>query len=1195
MNKRKLQEFATWAKLNLEKQIEISLRRIGINSETDIKRSRVQGDIIVIDGIETTFKKGFQSLREDIINRIKSDGFSHTIEQFASTWFNRIVALRFMEVHNYLDHGFKLFPTEPNTLPEILSKLFLVSEELKLDMVYCNQLLSSGNHNEELYRYVLFQQCNALAKPLPMLFSVGMSYLEYFIPSPLLFGDTIINKLIEIDKNDFKEDVEILGWLYQFYIANKKAEVFAAKKTITKDTLPAVTQLFTPDWIVKYMAENSIGRIWLESYPNSPIKTDMKYYVEEAEQEREVEEKLKEIRYKDINPEEIKIIEPCSGSGHILVYCFDLLVKMYVEKGYTKRDIPQQIFKNNLVGLDIDQRATQLASFALVMRARSIDNKFFDESRYVRPKIYEIIDSKAILDLNYNGKKYLEIIKEYNSTQWIGENQLSDDEIKSIEYVVDLFDDAKVIGSLLKVKPAKYLTIRKKLVSNERENTQPDIFTSSFFNREFKELVEILRLAYLLASKYDVMITNPPYQTVSNLEDKVKLYIKKNYPLTSTDLFAVFMSTNFVKRLGFTAMINQHQWMFTSSYVSFRKMLLHNNTVISLVHLGTRAFEEISGEKVQSVSFISRNILSFEYKSTFFRLVSLKRPEDKEKEFINRKSKGYNLKYIIVQDRFLEITDSPFAYWISESIISTFSSKNIGEYGYIGKGLDTCNQDRFERLWYEVSIGKISFDSTQTDCRKWYIFSKGGGYRRWYGNLMDIVLWENKGYEIRNYRNPNGSIKSRPQNVDKYFRKCVTWSSVGTGLFGARIIENAVFGNGSALFVDKSENNIPILALLNSKVVHKYLSFLSPTLTFNAGDLSKIPVVDGILNNDYLNKLTNENIDISKIDWDSYETSMDFTRHNLVHLNSKMSLEQVYKYESELTLKRFENLRINEYKINKAISEIYNLDSEIDCEVSDKEISLKLPNLEKEIKGLISYFVGVLFGRYSFVKTGVVYAGDHFDDASREMRIFSKDGILLISSDITFEDGLTNKLIGLIQSVYGHDNYRKNIDFISQSLGKKPHETSEETLNRYLAEDYYFDHISLYNQRPIYWMFSSGKKNGFKCLIYMHRYTSSTLAKINASYFQPVTTILRTKISEIENIIFSSSDKDKVTLERKRFALIEQLDETIEYGQVLDYMANKYTPIDLDDGVKVNYAKFQGIETTTSNGKVKKDLLVPIK
>ncbi|MBU1143924.1 MAG: BREX-1 system adenine-specific DNA-methyltransferase PglX [Firmicutes bacterium] len=1177
MNKKKLQEFATWAKLNLEKQIEISLKKIGINSETDIKRSRVQGDITVIDGIETTFKKGFQSLREDIVNRIKSDGFSHTIEQFASTWFNRIVALRFMEVHNYLDHGFKLFPTESNTLPEILSKLSLVSDELKLDMVYCNQLLSSGNHNEELYRYVLFQQCNELAKPLPMLFSVGMSYLEYFIPAPLLFGETIINKLIEIDKNDFKEDVEILGWLYQFYIANKKAEVFAAKNIVTKDTLPAVTQLFTPDWIVKYMAENSIGRIWLESYPNSPIKTDMKYYVEEVEQEPEVEEKLKAIKYKDVNPEDIKIIEPCSGSGHILVYCFDLLVKMYVEKGYTKRDIPQHVFKNNLVGLDIDQRATQIASFALVMRARSIDNKFFDENRYVRPKVFEIIDSKAILNANYNGKKYLEIIKEYNSKQWIGENQLSDDEIKSIEYVVDLFDDAKVIGSLLKVKPAKYLSIRKKLSINEKENTQPDIFTSTFFSREFKEVLEILRASFFLASKYDVMITNPPYIGSTGLELKPKKYFSDYYPSSKSDMFAMFMETGFVSKNGFTAIINMQAWIYQPTYRNLRTSILSNYKMESFIHLGSRAFEEISGEVVQTVTTVIRNCKMPLARIKFVRLTE---QVNKELIFLEANNQSSNNIFIKTATLLSKIPDSVFGYWISDIAIDLFSKSKFSDHVQQRVRISTGDNDRFVRYWHEVDFNKVL-------TTKWFIFNKGGLFRRWYGNLNLVINYENNGIELKD------SPKYQKSNENYYFKSGITYTDVSTGNISFRLLPEGSISDSSGpmLEVYNEKYIYYYLGIANSKVFQLYAQFLCPGLHYNWGSLALIPtIVDNNLL-ERVNYFVKENIELSRQDWNSYETSMGFICHSL-YIPGR--LRDNYEKYYNLCNERFETLKRNEIELNKMFINTYGFNDILDFDISNNDITITLPQKNLEVKSLISYLVGILMNRFP-ESSNENNGFSHKRSKGAVYYDINSNGIYTLFDDVSNEKGLTQEIIRLIKRFFGVDCYRNNIEFVAESIGKKSNETNEETLNRYLNDEFYFDHLKNYQKRPIYWMFSSGKQNGFKCLVYMHKYKDDTLAKINANYFQPATTILRTKINELDQIIGSALDKDKIQLERKRFIIIEQLTEAIEYGQVLDYMANKYISINLDDGVKVNYAKFQGIEISTSNGKVKKDLLVPIK
>ncbi|MDD3106179.1 MAG: BREX-1 system adenine-specific DNA-methyltransferase PglX [Bacilli bacterium] len=1178
MNKRKLQEFASWAKQNLEKQIELSLKKIGINSETDIKRSQIQGDVTIVDGVETTFKKQFQHQREEIINRIKADGYNHTIEQFASTWFNRIVALRFLEVHDYLDHGFKLFPKEPNTLPEVLSKLALVKDDLNLDMKYIEELTSSGNNNEELYRYVLFQQCNALGKALPMLFSSGMSYLEHFIPTPLLFGDTIINKLIEIDEDDFKEDVEIIGWLYQFYISSKKYEVFASKATITKDTLPAVTQLFTPDWIVKYMAENSIGRIWLECYPSSELKSKMKYYVDEAKQEPDVEEKLKSIRYHNVNPEEIKIIEPCSGSGHILVYCFDLLLQMYQEKGYNKKDIPSLILRNNLVGFDIDQRATQLASFALVMRARSIDNKFFDEGRYVRPKVYEIIDSKALAHCEYNGKSYKEIIKEYNSKQWIGENQLTTDELKSIDYLVDLFDDGKVIGSLLKVNTGKYLTIQKKLANNFKENTQADIFTSAFFEHEFKDLLEILRIAYFMAQKYDVMITNPPYIGISGLESVPKSYLIKNYPDSKTDMFASFMDTKYVHQHGFLAMINMQAWMYQPTYKNLRRNILTNNTITSFIHLGSRAFEEISGEVVQTCTFVIMNVPISGFNSQFFKLNEV---INKQEQFLKASKNKSNANIFIKNSLNLKrIPEYVIGYWITKKMIDLFDKEKFKDFVQQRVRLSTGDNEKFVRLWHEIYYHKLN--------KKWFIFNKGGQFRRWYGNLDLVIDYENNGEILKK------SPKYQKSNESYYFKSGITYSDVSTGNISFRILPEKTLSDAAGPMLEVYDLKMTNyeLGFGNSVVFQKYASFLCPGMHYNWGSLSMIPNIVNILAKDRIDKIVNANISIVKIDWDSFETSWDFKKHPLIGIGK---LSKLFNEYYTVTKSNFEILKANEEELNEYFIKLYGLQDELTKNVDDAYVSILIADKERDIKSLISYLVGVLMGRYSLSEEGLIFAGGTFEPSRYGNHDVDSDGIIPIYSDISIKDGLVHRLIGMIKDIYGSEKYRDNISFIAEALGKKSNETSEETLNRYLNEGFYQDHLKTYQKHPIYWMFSSGKFSGFKCLIYMHRYNQDTLAKINAGYFQPATTIIRNQISEIERQISIAGEIEKRLLEKKRLSLVEQLSEAHEYGQILDYMANKYISIDLDDGVKVNYTKFQGIEVTTNGGKVKKDLLIPIK
>jgi len=1171
MNKRKLQEFATWSKLNLEKQIQISLKKIGIHSAIKINQSRVRGDVTIIDGIEETFDKGFQRVRDDIVNKIKTDGYEHAIDQFASTWFNRIVALRFMEVHDYLDHGFKIFPKEANTLPEIVSKLSLVAEELKLDMDYCQELLSSGNKHEELYRYILFQQSNALAKPLPMLFSSGMDYLEYFMPTPLLFGDTIINRLIEIDEDDFKEEVEIIGWLYQFYVSNLREETRKKKKTEQND-IPILSQIFTPDWIVRYMAENTVGRIWLESYPESTLRTNMKYYVEEAEQEPDVIKQLETIKYKNVNPEEIKIIEPASGSGHILVYVFDLLFEMYLEKGYLKRNIPQLILKNNIYGLDIDQRATQLASFALAMKARSIDNRFFDEDRYVRPRVYEIIDSKSILDNQYNGNSYIEILSDYNSKQWKGENQLIDDELKVIKYVVELFEDAKVIGSLLKVKPYKYLSLRKKLATNAIKHTQTDIFTSSFFEYEFKDLLKILRIAHILSFQYDVLITNPPYLGISTLDKNPKEYLRKTYPNSKADMFSMFMEVPFLKVNGLRALVNPDSWMFLKNFEKLRESLIVTSYFINMTHHGMGEFDAV----VQTTAFVIRNTKLNKYKGTFYRLIDSK---NKSNDFINKKNE---FSYISNNDFFSKISGSIIVYWMSKDLKKVFvDNKTLGQFVPVKKGADTGDNATYLRFWYEIK--KVDFNQF-SNTNKWVNYAKGGPFRKWYGNNNYVLFYENNGEAL-------SENKANLRSKHLYFRKSITWTAVSSGKPSFRF--NSALGAfdsaGSSLFPSESEQYY-FLALLNTKVVDYILSHINPTLNYGAGSISQVPIIYS--NGDFINLLSFENIELVKMDWNSLEISWDFIKHPLIGTDRISALFSIHK---NITKKNFDQLKLNEEKLNDFFINLYGLQEELTKEVNDKYISISIADKKRDIKSLISYLIGVLMGRYSLIEDGLIYAGGEFDISKYGSYDIDKDGIIPIFLDLSIENGLVHIIIGLIKNIYGEVNYRDNIDFIADALGKKANETSEETLNRYLNDDFYMDHLKIYQKRPIYWMFSSGKKQGFKALIYMHRYNSNTLAKMNASYFQPATTVLRTKISEIEKQLLAALDKDKIQLERIRFSLVEQLNEAIEYGQVLDYMANKYISIDLDDGVKVNYEKFQKIEISISNVKVKKDLLIPIK
>ena len=1180
MDKRVLQTFAVWAKDNLEQQIEVSLKTLGINNDNDFRKAQRRGEYTIIDGDANSYSSDLFEKRNQIINQVTQKGYKNLIEEVAYTWFNRLVALRFIELHNFLPHGFRvLSSTNGSVEPDILKNLNLVKDDLRLNIDKCEKF-KGQNKIEELFRYVLIQQCNALSDVLPMLFSWDLGYMELLLPKSMLIGETILTRLVEIPEDNFKNDVEIIGWMYQFYISAKKDAVNSAKKTITKDTLPAVTQLFTPDWIVRYMAENSVGRIWMESYPQSQLRRSMNYYVDDPEQMPEVQKKLDEIKYKNVEPENIHIIEPCSGSGHILVYVMELLYKMYEEKGYNRRDIPTLILKNNLVGLDVDKRASQLASFALIMKARTLNNRFFRKEYYILPRVYELQDSHEMEALDY--KNNMKGLKEF-----------SDAEINTVCKLVDTFENGKTIGSLIKV-PALDYSIIENVIDKLEQNKIPTMFGANFVT----QLKILLNQANVLSEKYDVMITNPPYISPASMDDSVKIYANKMYPSSKTDMFAMFMETDLVKPNGFTAMINMHSWMFISSYDNLRRTILSTKHFNTMIHLGTHAFDTIGGEKVQTTSFVMRSC-PIGGMGVYHRLVMC---NDKEQGFLE----GDGYRFIYDQRKYGEISGSPIAYWISNSIRSAYrNGLALGKIAAPRKGCSTSKNSKFLRLWFEVSLTGINLNAKTIDAkescvRRWYPYNKGGGYRKWYGNNEYLIDWFNDAAEIR-------SIKTSVIANYQYF--CVpglTWSTVSREKFSIRWFdEGFIFDNGGCCIFELGDKRPYIIALLNSSIFKYIFGQMNPTMNFQSGEVAKFPVL--YAPNMGVEALAMENVSISKEDWDSFETSWGFSHHPLVLQQSekakfveenKDNIDSVawhYTRWAKECQKRFDNLKTNEKEINRIFIDIYGLQNEMTSEVNDTDITVRLADRERDIKSLISYLVGVVMGRYSLDTPRIVYAGGEWDSSLYRTYQPDDDGIVPIYRGIGMENGLTAQLFDLIKLIYGNDSYRKNIDFIAESLGRKSNESSEETLNRYLNDGFFADHLKIYQKCPIYWLFSSGKNSGFKCLVYMHRYTSETLARINSRYFLPESTRLKNDLEELVGRLAKANGREQVRLEKERQKLAAAYNEAIEYGQVLDYMANQYIEIDLDDGVINNYAKFQNVEMVSDSGnKVMKNLLASI-
>ena len=1197
MDKRLLQTYSVWAKENLEKQVEVSLKTLGINGDKDIKSAKKVGDYTVIDGDGNSYPADLFDKRRSIVTMVTEKGYQNVIEEFAYTWFNRFVALRFMEVHDFLPHGFRVLSNRSGGIePEILKNLNLVKDELYLDMAVCADLKEQGK-TEELYRYVLLRQCNALADILAMLFSRDGDYLELLLPKSLLIGETVVTRLVDIPEDNFLNDVEAIGWLYQFYVADKRQE-YRDAKTVTKELIPTLTQVFTTDWIVHYMVENSLGRLWMESYPQSSLRSEMKYYVDEPEQTEEVQHKLDAIKYKNVSPEEIRVIEPCCGSGHILAIAFDLLYKMYDEKGYQKRDIPSLILSKNLYGLEIDKRAAQLASFSLVMKARTINPRFFSASYYTAPQIYEIFDSHYLESLNYR-----QCMKETGV--------FSDDELKAITALVDTFRNGKTVGSLIKVKPLDYAAIESAIAKME-QNVVTTVFNYQFFSEGAALLKKLLAQAKVMTEKYDVMITNPPYLSSSKMEANPKEYLQREYPDSKSDMFAMFMEVPFVKQNGFRAIVNPDSWMFLGSFEKMRTAMFSSESIINMVHLGLGAFDAV----VQTTAFVLRRT-NLVKRGVYYRVIDAK---DKEKAFC------CSTPYISNCESFLGIPGNPIAYWLSKAMHDGFNNKILYDVARPRQGLATTNNDLFLRLWFETRIDKIGFECSSPEAaldshKKWFPVTKGGPFRRWYGNFEYTVNYEYGGKTICNYidTTPGVKVKSngRVINRDLYFSKGITWSSLSSSLFSMRYVPNGfIFETKGSMCFASEDMLLYLLGLYNSKVIQKYLEVVSPTLDYHEGPLGKTPVILKLSKD--IDALVSNNISASKLDWDAFETSWDFVGHPMVglakglwdvtatmagityyhgkNIEVRSPLEAAYLLWAGQCQERFNTLKANEEELNRIFIDIYGLQDELTPEVEDKDVTIRLADKERDIKSLISYLVGIIMGRYSLDVDGLAYAGGDWDASKYRTYQPDDDGIIPIYSKVGMEDGLTARIIELVKLIFGEDTYRQNMDFIAEALGKGNNESSEETLNRYLNDGFYADHLKIYQKRPIYWMFSSGKNSGFKCLIYMHRYTEDTLARINGKYFLPESTRLKNDMEDLLARINSAEGRDRVRLEKERQKLSAAYNEAIEYGQVLDHMANKYISIDLDDGVKTNYAKFQGVELVTDSGtKVNKDLLVPIK
>lgn len=1166
MNKNAIKKFATEARRELISRVGQRALKYGI-SEKEL--GNPNDDSVGGYLLSSTEKKQ----RAALIEQIKEKGYEQVMEEVAYTWFNRFSALRFMEVNGYLPTRVRVFTDENNAFkPQILTEaIHMELDGLDMEKVYAYK---EANDNDELYKYLLITQCNALNSVLPGMFQKIADYTELLFPDNLLREGSVIQQMIElIPEEDWKDAVQIIGWLYQYYNSEKKDDVFAALKKnvkITKENIPAATQLFTPDWIVRYMVENSLGRLWVEGHPNDELKSQWKYYLEEAEQEPDVQAQLASIReeYKALKPEDILCIDPCSGSGHILAYMFDVLVQIYEAYGVDTRTAVASIVENNIYGLDIDDRAAQLAYFAVMMKACQYDKRFL--RRKVQPHVYAIVESNHV-DPN---------VVDYFCS---GDSKLKE----AIGTIIEELHDAKEYGSIITVSQQDWNALYARFDEIQNESVV-SIYTDAALH-----LKMIVQVAEVMSQKYDIVITNPPYMgSKQGMNDTLKKYIQKKYTKSKSDMYAVFMDVAYALTVpnGFIGMINQHGWMFLSSFSKLRNFVVNNVSIYNMLHLGTRAFEDIGGEVVQTTSFIMQKS-RINYKGTYLRLTDIGDAKEKEQAVINyiAQEKAYSA-YVFPMNYYSYLPDNLIGYWTSTKLIDIFNrEKTLADIAKPRQGLSTSDNARFLKMWFEPDIHNIGFgfhdrEAAAESKLKWFPYNKGGEYRKWYGNNNYVINWQFDGKELRewaDYLNTHGTSMGRLVSQEFYFKKGLTWSGVGATRFGVRCYDGGMLFDVGAngLFVDE-KLYCYLAGFLNTVLANEMIKVLNPTINTGSGTVGKLPIIIDEVHLEEINRIVSDNIALVKADWDEHENSWDFKVLPLINCVKTNLIEDAYTVWEDTCLQRFNQLRNNEKRLNEIFIQIYGLENDLNSDVREEDVSIRLLSKEVAIKEFISYAVGCMFGRYSLDIEGLAYAGGEWDDSKYATFAADKDNIIPISDDEYFEDDIVCRFVKFVEVVYGKDTLQENLKFIADALGGKG--KPKQIIRDYFMNDFYKDHCDSYSingsgKRPIYWLFDSGKKNGFKALIYMHRYQPDTIARIRTDYVHEQQARYRTAIADLENRIANASTSERVKLNKQLKTLNDQATEIHEYEEKIHHLADQMISIDLDDGVKKNYAIFQDV------------------
>ncbi|WP_368490525.1 BREX-1 system adenine-specific DNA-methyltransferase PglX [Clostridium sp. BJN0013] len=1171
MNKNILKNFAVRSRKELVEKVKIKAAKQGIKKEHIENLDTIRHSEKIICSEREKLQREMIINRIETLNKNGDEGYNIVIEEIACSWFNRFIALRFMEVNKYIPETFIIKDNEYNSIQEINGIDF------SMDMGKI-QGMKLNRDVEGIFRYVILSRCNALNKVLPFIFEEWADYTELLFPEDLLSGKNFVFKLIHIIPEELWHHVEIIGWLYEYYISKEQNRIISSKKKYTKKEIPYATQLFTPDWIVKYMVQNSLGRYWIEAHPEQKdLKKSWEFYVENLELQQE----LKPYTDRNLKIVDIKCFDPACGCGHVLVYMFRLLHQIYKKCGYDENEIPEIIIENNLYGLDIHDRACELACFVIVMEGMKYDKYLLEKMKRKAIK-FNITSIKETNNFSNEDIEYV-LGDDYNTHYNIMKN------------FIDQFKDAKIYGSLIELREFKedILLNRLEYIKNIRES---NLLKEKRRKEIIGELSKLIKQARIMGYTYDILVTNPPYISNKYLPELLAKYIGKNYPEAKSDIFSAFMIYGFskVKYNGQLAFMTPFVWMFIQSYQKLREEIIDHKSITSLIQLEYSGFQEAT---VPICTFTLRNY-KVNIQGSYIKLSDFKGPSNqpvKAKEAIDNPHVNY--RFTLNQDKMKSIPGSRFGYWLTNREIEILNkAKMVGNVAFPCTGMQTGNNNKYIRYWFEVKYKLINFTGESDSIKYWIPYQMGGEARKWYGNISEVIYWKNNGEEVRA---EEGSLI---RNEKFFFKKGISWKRITSGNNTIRVLNKGFIFDQSAdsIFVKSEEDYNYILAFFNTRIMINIFKFISPTLNLTAGTVKQIPIYieKNIDIKRRINELCEECISISKMDWDFFETSWNFRKHPFILMHSKnmdrdkKDIPSNYDLQAKYYIchafnlwesfanNQFNKLKHNEEELNKIFISIYGLQDELTPEVWDKDITIRRADKKRDIKSFISYAMGCMFGRYSIDKEGIICFdrgtyGLYGDKNTNFIRYLpDKDNIIPVLCHSYFKNDIVCRFIQFVYVTFGERTLCENLNFISETLGKKEGETDEDTLRRYFMNDFFKDHIQVYKKRPIYWLFTSGKYKAFNCLVYVHRYHKGILSIMRDCYVNKIQDKIYKDIQFLSHKIEDSCEREKKAISKKLEILYKQQDELNIYDEILISKANKNIELELDLGISANYKKF---------------------